>query len=132
MNKVFVYGTLQQEFGNHIWMENAGGVFLSKAVTVDNYPLIVNGLPYLMDEKGEGKRVHGEVYEVSDIIPLDHLEGHPSFYERRQREVELEDGSTLLVWMYFLNGRDWTNSDGKIYWSSYTEALGDREKSFSA
>ena len=52
MNKVFVYGTLQMDFGNHRWMENAGGVLLSKAVTEDCYPLIVEGLPYLIDKKG--------------------------------------------------------------------------------
>ena len=123
MNKVFVYGTLQKDFGNHRWMENAGGVLLGKAVTADCYPLIVEGLPYLIDKKGEGERVHGELYEITDIAPLDCLESHPSFYERRVREVELENGSITTAWVYFLNSKDmwWENQDHK-YWSSYSEA----------
>ena len=129
MNKVFVYGTLQKEYGNHRWMENAGGVFLSKAVTVDRYPLIVDGLPYLIDEKGEGQRVHGEVYEITDIGPLDCLESHPSFYERRVRDVEIENGAVMSVWVYFLNtknGMEWQGSS-KTYWGSYAEGRGEKK-----
>ena len=132
MNEVFVYGTLQKEFGNHRVMGSAGGQFLGKASTVDNYPLVVDGLPYLIDKKGEGSRVEGEVYRANNFSPLDCLEGHPTFYERRVRDVELEDGRVIPVWMYFLNGNDWVSLDDKIYWSSYTEALGDREKRLSA
>ena len=41
---VFVYGTLQREFGNHRVMEYAGGEFVGNAQTMDKYPLIVEGL----------------------------------------------------------------------------------------
>ena len=87
METVFVYGTLQKEFGNHRVMQDAGGKFIAKAHTMDRYPLLVDGLPFLIDQVGQGEYVIGELYDVPSegMRILDRLEGHPSFYERRVR-----------------------------------------------
>ena len=107
---VFVYGTLQKDFGNHRVMQMAKGHFLGAAVTVDKYPLLVSGLPYLHNHKGVGKSVYGEVYHVEDIKPLDGLEGHPHFYKREVIEIALAT-YRLPCWTYFINNTRENPSD---------------------
>ena len=58
---VFVYGTLKRGFGNHSVMKRAGGEFVSCGRTVERYPLVVSGLPYLLDIRGQGYQVEGEI-----------------------------------------------------------------------
>ena len=101
---VFVYGTLKRGCGNHGTMQSAGGEFVGQAVTVENFPLVVDGLPYLIDFKGCGHQVHGEIYRVPDASGwqiLDRLEGHPRFYRRRVIVCEV-DGVQKETWTYFI------------------------------
>jgi gamma-glutamylcyclotransferase (GGCT)/AIG2-like uncharacterized protein YtfP len=58
-------------------------------------------------------RIWGEVYEISDLLPvlaaLDEIEGysegHPdrSLYMRSQTDVVLPDGASARAWVYFYN-----------------------------
>lgn len=108
---VFVYGTLKRGHGNNIVInpdrygdERIGAEFISEAQTVEDFPLLVQGLPYLIDHPGKGLRVSGELYKVSNKMltgPLDRLEGHPHFYKRRKIDVEFKHG-TIKAWAYFL------------------------------
>ncbi|MAS81130.1 MAG: hypothetical protein CMF45_00415 [Legionellales bacterium] len=123
---VFVYGTLQRAFGNHRTMQRTGGRFVGTAKTKEDYPLIVSGLPYLLDKEGEGMQVHGEAYLVNDFTHLDALEGHPRFYERKQRDIEFMDecmpygfypkqGEVHKAWMYFINSHKPTGQPVQSY-----------------
>lgn len=104
---VFVYGTLKRGGRNHYWLN--GATFVAQARTVANYPLVINGLPYLFDVPGVGVRIKGEVFLVSNatLRSLDMLEGHPFFYRRRFTTVlplsgEVAD-TTLRVQAYFVS-----------------------------
>ncbi|SEQ47964.1 gamma-glutamylaminecyclotransferase [Ectothiorhodospira magna] len=105
---VFVYGTLKRGHGNHRVMQRAAGEFIGEAITVERFPLVVDGLPYLLDSSGEGHHVIGELYRVSDDAGwsyLDRLEGHPTFYRRRVISCEV-DGVVMDAWVYFLQAPD--------------------------
>ena len=106
---VFVYGTLKRGFGNHLVMQRAGGEFVCCGRTVERYPLVVSGLPYLLGSPGEGHQVEGEIYRVNSAegwSALDRLEGHPGFYERRLTDIVGDDRETYAAWVYFLARRD--------------------------
>lgn len=104
MDKVFVYGTLKKGKHNHGLIR--ASKFVSKTKTKDKYPLIVRGLPYLVDHPGIGMNVVGEVYEVSPsaLASLDILEGHPTFYYRKM--IDTQDGT---AWAYFINDESFLN-----------------------
>jgi len=91
---VWVYGTLKKGFHNHSATGMAAATFIGRARTVDHYPLLTLSpyhVPFLLDAPGVGCRVDGEVYDVDDVLleRLDELEGHPSWYHRREIAVEM-------------------------------------------
>ena len=101
-NLVFVYGTLKRGFANHRLLEKAhflGEAYLprTKMINLGAYPAVI---------AGGTKEVMGEMYQVDDetLIRLDRLEGHPSFYERRQVKVFsiMPAVDTFIAWCYFL------------------------------
>ncbi len=102
---VAVYGTLKHGFGNHRVMREARGEFIANARSVDAFPLVVSGLPYLLDKRGAGHRVCVELYRVTSAegwYGLDRLEGHPDFYCRRVEKFETDTGEVIEAWVYFL------------------------------
>ncbi|MRI59187.1 MAG: gamma-glutamylcyclotransferase [Epsilonproteobacteria bacterium] len=102
--KLFVYGTLKKGFPNHSYLREAR--YLGKAVTKDPYPLIAPKIfyPYLIDAKGEGYRVWGELYEIDypTLKRIDRLEEYPRYYTRRTLEVIDHEGRTHEALSYFL------------------------------
>ena len=101
-NLVFVYGTLKKGFVNHRLLEKAnflGEAYLprTKMIHLGAYPAVI---------AGGTKEVMGEMYQIDDttLARLDRLEGHPSFYERRQVKVfsVLPTVDTFIAWCYFL------------------------------
>lgn len=116
---VAVYGTLKQGHGNHdhhLW----DAYYLGSGVTADPYPLVVNGLPYLLDVKGKGHNVEVEVYEVSnkELAQLDRLEGHPNWYRRVTIPIRLDSNpkKTITAWVYLMPNLQY---DTGVYQSSY-------------
>ncbi|VDN04449.1 unnamed protein product [Thelazia callipaeda] len=125
---VFVYGTLKQGEPNAAIMTDltfGKQKFLGKGKTVKKYPLIVASrfnIPFCLDQPGIGhnysghhllklitvkhlQHVTGEVYQVDEkkLIVLDEFEAHPSFYERKLREVKMDcSGAVLKAWIYLL------------------------------
>jgi gamma-glutamylaminecyclotransferase len=98
---VAVYGTLKKGYSNyHHYLSSSK--FVGKGTTKFKYPLVVSGLPYLIDECGKGHKVEVDVFKVSDSVlkELDRLEGHPTWYRRRQVAIEVNK-KTLRCWVYF-------------------------------
>ena len=101
-NYVAVYGSLMKGFHFHGVMENAGGVFKCNAISRFNVRFNGRSFPYInFDDNGH--KVFVEIYEVTKKgveQMLDRLEGHPSFYERQQKEFVCDNGETITAWIY--------------------------------
>jgi len=72
------------------------------AKTKKHYALYGSWVPFL-SRAGSISQVTGEVYSVdgATLLNLDRLEGHPDAYKREQAEVILQDGTEIIVWIYF-------------------------------
>jgi gamma-glutamylcyclotransferase (GGCT)/AIG2-like uncharacterized protein YtfP len=101
-NLVAVYGTLKKGYSNYNRFLTSSK-HVGKGKTQDNYPLIISGLPYLLDMKGIGHNVEVDVFKVTDdkVNELDALEGHPHWYCRKQIPIKMKDGRVLTCWIYF-------------------------------
>lgn len=102
MNKIFVYGTLQRNFCNHIVMDNARGKFIAEGRTEKKFPLFQRGIPFLHHIEGQGHRVWGELYDVLNVSVLDRLEGHPDWYRRVEVSVIDKEGCKHIAEAYFM------------------------------
>lgn len=98
MFKLFVYGTLRKNFGNHDFLKNS--TFLGNAVTVPNTLLFGTVIPFMkyinlkdFEYLNIDSHVKGEVYLVSktELENIDILEGHPDFYKREKILVNLNN-----------------------------------------
>jgi gamma-glutamylaminecyclotransferase len=119
-NVIAVYGTLKKGFNNY-YNYLSSSKHLGSGKTKDKYPLIIQGLPYLIDKKGVGHNVEVDVFKVSDAVldSLDRLEGHPNWYRRKQIEVNVK-GRTICCWVYF---NPTENHEGKQLHKSYTQQV---------
>lgn len=100
-NTIAVYGTLKKGYNNYFnYLSDAK--FVGSGSTLDKYPLVINGLPYLIDKKGIGHNVEVDVFKVDDneLAQLDRLEGHPTWYQRRQIDIKVKD-KVKRCWVYF-------------------------------
>lgn len=101
-NLVAVYGTLKKGYSNYNRLLTSSK-HIGSGVTKDKYPLVITGLPYLIEERGVGHNVEVDVFKVSDAVlnNLDVLEGHPNWYRRKQIPIKMKDGRVLTCWIYF-------------------------------
>lgn len=102
-NYIAVYGTLKKG-NNNYWAYLYDSTHVGGGNTKDKYPLIVSGLPYLVDEKGVGHNVRVDVFKVSDSVlkKIDGLEGHPNWYKRVQIPILVGKAKKeVLCWVYF-------------------------------
>ncbi len=118
----FTYGSLKQGFPNHDKYKDLLSDFVGVATSVQALPLVVQDepactndkCPYLhrmatlVDRKGHGKHVIGEVYRVtaSGLKQLDKLEGYegraqPNTYERKKISVRVK-GEVVPAYCYFI------------------------------
>lgn len=98
---VFVYGTLMEAYGNHIFLRDSP--MICKATTVDSYEMLAAGIPYVNKDSPESK-IKGEVYKVTPEVleyDIDRLEGHPYSYCREVVKVKGDDGNYYDAWIYF-------------------------------
>jgi len=94
--KIMVYGTLKRGYWNNRLLD--GAEFVGEALTVKNYIMTGNGIPFIHPNKG-GLPVKGEVYEINPdkhLSSLDRLEGHPHTYTRTTIDVQLLACGTKL------------------------------------
>ena len=103
-HRVFVFGTLKEGFPN--FAVNKGVRVPGTFRTRDRFPLYLVGerhVPWMLDLRGEGERVVGEVYEVDDtaLAAMDRLErvAEPDGYRRVAIPVEGDD-APLEVFAY--------------------------------
>jgi gamma-glutamylaminecyclotransferase len=121
-NLVAVYGTLKRGYNNYNnYLRRS--VYLGSGNTQDKYPLIIEGLPYMVNQKGLGHNVEVDVFKVGDEVlkNLDTLEGHPRWYRREEIPVKLASGKVLKCWTYFNPKTIGSNTTlHKTYTQSYT------------
>lgn len=100
-NVVAVYGTLKKGFSNY-YSYLTKAVYVGRGNTQSKYPLLVSGLPYLVDKKGIGHNVVVDVFKVSDaqLDDIDRLESHPRWYQRKQIPIKV-NGNLIKAWVYF-------------------------------
>jgi len=100
-NLVAVYGTLKKGYSNY-YSYLTKATHVGRGLTQDRYPLVVQGLPYLLEKKGYGENVCVDVFRVSDetLKCLDELEGHPNWYIRKRIPINV-NGETINAWLYF-------------------------------
>ena len=113
---VFVYGSLKKGKKLHFYLKKAK--FLGKATTCDKYPMIISKsgwYPYLIDKKGIGYKIKGEVYKVSPTLLkiLDRIEEVPFYYYRKQIPVCL-NRKTIKAWVYFVKKKPKFNKKSLI------------------
>lgn len=104
---IFIYGTLKREACNSSVMEEVKAGFVAEVTTVERYPLVISGLPYLLNQPGRGYHVKGELYDCQSfaIKRLDQFEGHPHLYKRMPVEVIDKAGNQVKVQAYFYQGK---------------------------
>jgi len=87
----FIYGTLKTNEYNNYVMTNNQCIFLEECQTIEEYPMVIlkEPFPYLIDNKGIGKKVKGELYLVpkENIDNLDYFEGVPTLYKKGKIKV---------------------------------------------
>ncbi len=116
-NLVAVYGTLKRNHSNYRSYLTSSK-YIGSGVTSKKYPLVIEGLPYLIEDEGKGYNVEVDVFGVDDntLDSLDMLEGHPTWYRRKEVDV-IANGKTYTCWIYF-NIRE--TADGRQLHSTYT------------
>jgi gamma-glutamylcyclotransferase (GGCT)/AIG2-like uncharacterized protein YtfP len=95
--KVAVYGTLKEGFGNHRLLT---GIPHVKAISSPLYSMIsLGGFPALVPGVN---RVDVEIYEVTPEVMarLDRLEGYPHMYTREIRSFTDHSGVNHQAWVY--------------------------------
>lgn len=99
---IAVYGTLKKGHGNY-YRYLTSSKHVASGVTKDKYPLVIKGLPYMIEERGNGYNVEVDIFKVSDdtLAALDRLEGHPTWYRRKKIDVITKKGTKLSCWVYF-------------------------------
>ena len=118
-NLVAVYGTLKKDYSNY-YSYLTSSKHIGKGETKDKYPLVIKGLPYLIEEQGTGHNVEVDIFKVSGTVlaQLDRLEGHPNWYRRKQIEVVTVAGRVLKCWIYF-NIRE--RAVGQVHHKAYIQ-----------
>lgn len=128
-NLVAVYGTLKKGYTNFYgYLYSAK--YIGRGETKDRYPLVVSGLPYLLEKKNQGTNVTIDLFKVDDakLKDLDRLEGHPNWYIRKKIPVVV-NGRTYFAWVYFnpdaekfFNGENYVKSYKRTFPKTKTYA----------
>ncbi len=125
--RIFAIGTLKAGFPFHERGGLATARFCGAYRSIKPYPLVIAGrwyAPMIFDEAGVGKRVTGELYEVSAecLAHLDRLEsvGVPGNV-RRPIEIEPINGGAITTAFAFMKARELAEPLHSDYLESYQD-----------
>ena len=102
-NLVAVYGTLKKGGSNYGVTKAGGGTFVGKAKTVHSFCMYGGwGFPRVTQDAAICP-IQVEIFEMKSLDPMDRLEGHPDFFQRKQVAIAFDDDekSVDVAWMYF-------------------------------
>jgi gamma-glutamylcyclotransferase (GGCT)/AIG2-like uncharacterized protein YtfP len=110
--RIFVYGTLRRLRRNSMHSLLGPVIFRGRA-TCRGILYCAGSYPALVKSDDSEERVVGEVYEIlnpSDVVPaLDEYEAYDpanpsgSLFTRETAFVQLENGDSMDVWLYYFN-----------------------------
>lgn len=104
---IAVYGTLKKDYSNyHHYL--SGSKYVGPGETLERYPLLIEGLPYLLNKPGVGEYVSVDLFLVDKktLIEIDTMEGHPDWYYREKISIDTVDGTILTASVYFNDKKD--------------------------
>lgn len=112
MNFLFTYGTLRVNEPNAVILQTESQ-FIKTCTTVEKYIMLsqksksfpfIFPIEYMPSLADSAVHVVGDVYSVSDkgLHKCDALEGHPTWYERKEIQVQTNSGSLITVHAYLL------------------------------
>lgn len=130
---IATYGSLRRNMQNFRVNANGGGEFVGMGKTDDKYNLYRYSGCYFpsvsLKHSSNDKQVVVDVFEAPvDGMEgaYDMLEGYPSFYNRTQIPVTLEDGRSVMAWIYHIDTEqseliesgDWCEHNVEDYYKS--------------
>lgn len=101
--KVMVYGSLKRGFYNNSFFP-VGAKFVKNVSSKQGYTMFSLGAYPAVVEIGHGI-IHGELWEVPDMIRLDRLdrlEQNGRVYTRYERPFEDSHGNIDIAWIYLM------------------------------
>lgn len=110
--KTFIatYGSLRTGQSNFRVNERGGGVSIGLGKTKDKYDLFRYHGCYFpsisLKHSANEIPVVVEVFEAPETGltgAYDSLEGYPNFYNRTQIQIEMDDGRSLMAWIYHID-----------------------------
>lgn len=102
---LFVYGSMMRGFQNHGRLGDAE--YAGDFQTSGRHAMYADAskmFPYVVEDE-KRSRIRGELYKIvskNDFDAIDHLEGVPDFYFRKQISVtEIDGNRKFSAWIYF-------------------------------
>lgn len=107
---VATYGSLRRGMSNEGVNNRADATYVGKGKTVENFDLFRYNSSYFPSVS----LIHSEsqmpvVVDVWETTmkgltgPYDFLEGYPSFYNRSEIDIAMDDGSVVRAWIYHID-----------------------------
>ena len=89
--KVFVYGTLKQNYSNNKIIADIGK-FIKSCRTDNKFKMFITSMGYPGIDYGDFDYIKGEIWGIkkSDLYILDEFEGFPDFYHRNKIKIDNE------------------------------------------
>lgn len=107
LRKIFVYGTLQRGLSNSSYIESNEIEWMESAIAEGEIYMVKNArYPAATFQDNCNSTITGELYSIKPecieyvIQKCDHLEGHPSYYKRKEIEVVDSYGETHAAYSY--------------------------------
>lgn len=112
--RVFVYGTLKLNHANALVMSKANAKFIGHDCIQGQYEFYdLGGFPAVVDDSEKDRMIKGHLFCMDEegLAALDHLEGHPNFYNRRKVWTA---GRNKRAWVYILQNKEWLRNENPI------------------
>lgn len=110
--QIFVYGTLRRQSTHPMAVLLTQHARFVGPATMAGRLYDLGRYPGMVEPRGPGDRVHGDLYDLSPdaelLERLDRYENgespHPAYFDRQLAEVALGDGTVHPAWVYRFRG----------------------------